>query len=229
VSTAGQQPPPAVVHRALASPTRLRLLEVLRDSENPLSAQALADALDLHPNTVRNHLGILANAALVAVTVAATGGRGRPQHLYVACSSTAGTEDREGYEVLAGLLADRVVRDHADAEQLVEQATMAWAREQVALTDTGPDGRPALKQLRELLERLGFSTRFDEVNDDEVALVSEGCPLTPLAEHNPRIACSFHRGVVRGVLGACDGKVALDAFESDPGERRCRGRLRIAS
>jgi len=229
VNTEGQQPPPAVVHRALASPTRLRLLEVLRDAETPRSVQALADALDLHPNTVRNHLGILTNAGLVAVSIATRGGRGRPQHLFVARCSTSGPGDREGYEVLAGLLADRVVRDHDDAEHLVEQATMAWAREQVVSSDVGADARPALQRLGELLERLGFTTRFDQANDAEVVLVSEGCPLTPLAEHSPRIACSFHRGVVRGVLGAGDGKVSLDAFEADPEERRCHGRLRIAS
>ncbi len=70
------------VHRALASPVRARLLELLRAAASPLSIGHLADRLDLHRNTVRSHLGVLEIAGLVEHETDAPDGPGRPRSLY---------------------------------------------------------------------------------------------------------------------------------------------------
>src|SRR5450759_1037436 len=71
-------------HRLLAGLTRSRLLAVLRDSRGPMGIRELADAVGLHPNSVREQLARLAEAGLVATETASPSGRGRPRLRYVA-------------------------------------------------------------------------------------------------------------------------------------------------
>ena len=52
-------------HRALAEPSRARILETLAAAGEPLDAAELAERVGLHPNTVRWHLGVLADAGFV--------------------------------------------------------------------------------------------------------------------------------------------------------------------
>ncbi len=53
-------------YRALADPTRRRILKLLRDGELP--AGAIADQFEISWPSVSRHLGILANAGLVEPT-----------------------------------------------------------------------------------------------------------------------------------------------------------------
>lgn len=53
-------------YRALADPTRRRILKLLRDGELP--AGAIADQFDISWPSVSRHLGILARAGLVETT-----------------------------------------------------------------------------------------------------------------------------------------------------------------
>ena len=48
-----------LLHRALGSPSRVRLLEVLREQDGPLDARELSERKALHANTVRSHLARL--------------------------------------------------------------------------------------------------------------------------------------------------------------------------
>ena len=54
-------------HRALADPTRVRILDLLRSADGPLTVADLAAPLGLHPNTVRSHLHLLDEAELVVL------------------------------------------------------------------------------------------------------------------------------------------------------------------
>ena len=65
-------------HRALADPSRARLLECLRASEAPLSVDQLAAEVGLHQNTIRAHLAVLEDASLVVVRSESGGRPGRP-------------------------------------------------------------------------------------------------------------------------------------------------------
>ncbi|HEY6052537.1 MAG TPA: helix-turn-helix domain-containing protein, partial [Gaiellaceae bacterium] len=114
-------------HRALADPSRARILAEL--AEGPLDTRELARRVGLHVNTVRVHLGALADAGLVEAATAPSRGRGRPRLVY--SSTGAEPDDGRRYRLLAEMLTALVARFGPDAaEQLVEIGE-AWGRHMV--------------------------------------------------------------------------------------------------
>lgn len=76
------------MYRALASASRISLLETLRSGERMTIAE-LSEAVDLHPNTTREHLARLVDAGFVICEPEQRRTRGRPRILYrLAESST---------------------------------------------------------------------------------------------------------------------------------------------
>ena len=72
------------LHRALSEPSRVRILEALREAEAPLDARELGTRVGLHWNTVRSHLRVLAEAGLVSARREERTRPGRPRLLYEA-------------------------------------------------------------------------------------------------------------------------------------------------
>lgn len=222
----------SVIHRALASPTRERLMEVLRSADGPMSSRELATSVDLHPNTVRSHLGILVNAGLVACARQAPRGRGRPRHVYTAIGEPHDVQarfDGESYDLLAAVLADRVRIDHADADRVIEETAAAWVGQRVGGDPTPSTDREAIERLLGMLAALGFASRTVNAADGSVNLVADRCPIAAVARSHPDVACSFHRGVVRGLLASLGGRVALAGLEVAPLGDGCRAILRSAA
>lgn len=219
--------PATVVHRALASPARARVLELLRAADAPMTVQELADAVDLHPNTVRNHLAILENARLVVSERRRTSGPGRPHLVYSAGPmDPAGAPETEAARLLTDLLATQVRADHPDTERVVEDAATAWGLRLVADGDAPLDERAALDRLVGLLAELGFDARIEGDLVHGVDVVVERCPLATVARDHPQVACSFHRGITRGVLDGLGDRLALQVFAADPATGHCRASLR---
>ena len=79
-------------HRALADPSRVRVLECLRASEGALSVARLAAEVGLHQNTIRAHLAVLEDASLVVVRSENGGRPGRPRLLFTAVPDEAEAE-----------------------------------------------------------------------------------------------------------------------------------------
>src|SRR5690606_3696626 len=71
-------------YRALADPTRRRILRILEDMGEPVTVDQLSSLLGLHSNTVRGHLEALERAALVERSVENRRTPGRPRLLYSA-------------------------------------------------------------------------------------------------------------------------------------------------
>ena len=225
-------PEASVIHRALASPTRERLLQVLRSEGAPMSSRDLGAAVDLHPNTVRSHLGILVNARLVACSRQAPCGRGRPQHVYTAIDGPDDDPaplDGESYDLLAAVLADRVRLDHPDAGQVVEETAAAWVDRRVGVDPAPASDEAAIERLLEDLAALGFASHTLDMADGSVCLVTDRCPIAAVARSHPDVACSFHRGVVRGLLASLGGRVGLAELEAEPAGAGCRAFLRSAA
>lgn len=225
-------PEASVIHRALGSPTRERLMEELRTRNAPMSSQELGAAVGLHPNTVRSHLGILVNAGLVASARRAPSGRGRPQHVYtvVADRQAARAHDnQEGYDLLASVLADRVWVDHPDAGLVVETAAARWMENRVGSDPLPATDDEVVERLVEELAALGFASHTRGIAGGSVCLVADRCPIAAVARSHPDVACSFHRGVVRGLLAALGWRIRLAGFEVDPAGDGCRATLRAVS
>jgi predicted ArsR family transcriptional regulator len=220
----------AIVHRALASPTREHLLELLRSTAEQLDVQELALEVGLHPNTVRSHLAILENAGLIVSSRVPSSGPGRPRHVYRATGHREARRDgSEGYRLLATVLADRLRSAGPSASDAVEDAATDWGTQMVDAADGELTADEAAARLVQLLARLGFGSHLDGKLADGAVLHVIDCPFSEVARTHPEVACAVHRGLTRGLLRALGDSVELLHMVADPDTRRCRATLRSSS
>ena len=182
------------VHRALADERRKRILEELRGERAGLDVQELARRLGLHQNTVRFHLGVLADAALVDSRPATGAGPGRPRILY-RLGRAAPAAGRDEYRLLATVLAG-AVDERPTGPSDAEEAGRVWGRYLVRRNPfTRISAEDATEEIVDLLDQQGFAP---EGGDGEIRM--RRCPFHDLAETNPGVVCGVHRGLVSGAL-----------------------------
>ncbi|MHA6783057.1 helix-turn-helix transcriptional regulator [Pseudonocardia saturnea] len=199
-------------HGALAVPSRVRLLDRLRAADEPLTAQELAASCGLHVTTVRFHLDVLTDAGLVQARTAAAGRRGRPRMLYQ--PATAG-EGSAGYELLSGFLAAHWPGTRAERSRRAERAGRAAA---AAARDVRTPEEPALStdealaRISGVFAELGFEP--DVVPDGDGARIElHRCPFGAVAVEHPEVVCSFHLGLLRGLLDGSGTSAAVTGLE----------------
>lgn len=228
------------VHRALASPVRAQVLELLRTSASPLAIGELADRLDLHRNTVRSHLGILEIAGLVEHDTDRPDGPGRPRSLFRSAPTgpadeqadeASGAEPSDGGDanhLLAALLAERFDSRDTEVAPLAEDAARQWARRRSTAAQPA-DADDGIARVLAALEQWGFTASVDDPAGDErdgaVTLWFRRCPLDAVATANPEIACAVHRGLTRGILDALERPFDLAELTPRRSAGRCTARL----
>jgi predicted ArsR family transcriptional regulator len=191
----------AAVHRALSSPTRARLLSLLRGTTAAASVGDLAERTGLHPNTVRAHLGVLEEAGLVRSAPEPRDRPGRPRIVYEAADvGDAGTAGGDGYRFLAQMLAGHIATTSSDPTTEATELGAAWGRH---LTPAPPPSRrpprdEVVEQLRSLLEGLGFDPELEESTGAAPRLLLRRCPFLRVAEEHQEIVCSIHLGLMQG-------------------------------
>ncbi|MEZ5100043.1 MAG: helix-turn-helix domain-containing protein [Thermoleophilia bacterium] len=203
------------VHRALASPARVRLLELLREAPEPVGAIELAERLGVHPNTVRAGLAILVDAGLATSEPQARTEPGRPKIVF---STSRGPSEQElgGYRLLASMLA-RALAEAPDAPQLAIDAGEAWGRYLVERPE--PHARPtaadAIAHVVHLLDAHGFAPGVEEGPgaSGEVTVCMRRCPFLELARANQGVVCSAHLGLLRGALAELGSELGATALE----------------
>jgi len=186
---------PTAIYRALADERRSRIVEELRGERRGVDAQTLASRLNVHPNTVRWHLGILADAGLVSARRARSHAPGRPRTLYALCPDAA-MPNRDEFRLLASVLTTALARE-AEGTAKSENAGRMWGRylapRQPPFARTSHE--EATADAVRLLADQGFAP---EVDGNEIDL--KRCPYFDLAEQHSEIVCSVHRGIVAGAL-----------------------------
>ncbi len=194
-----------IQHRALAHPSRVRLLEELRAHEEPRSADQLAADLGLHPNTVRGHLHVLEEAELVLSTNDRRGRPGRPRKVFAAIPEDA---ERE-HALLAAALASSLEL-LPEGVGISRSAGRSWGRTLIERLEPGrePDQAACVERIASLLRRRGFAP---ETIPGE--LVMHRCPFRELAERYPRVVCSFHAGLIDGALEELGAPLVLEGLE----------------
>src|SRR5450759_5608109 len=130
-------------HRVLAGISRARLLTVLERSARPMGVRELADAVYLHPNTVRQHLDQLVEAGLAVRDAAPPIGRGRPALRYAA-EPGSDEQDPVAYRALAGVLVEQVAL-LPDGVGVARTAGEPWGR---ALEPEATDSAPTTDAIR---------------------------------------------------------------------------------
>ncbi|PHP53733.1 helix-turn-helix transcriptional regulator [Actinomyces ruminis] len=177
--------------RAELSQARRRVLEEVEHTPHPLTAAQVARTLNLHHNTVREHLDALAEAGLVTVSTSSTGRRGRPALRY----APAGPDPAQVVGSYLTLL-DAIVEQLGDGEQARLRA-LAIGRRWAQLTPADPLDPPAqeilsaaqLTALLPHLSRMGFAPDFD---GEQVIL--KACPLMTSSRPPHPLVCLMHEG-----------------------------------
>jgi predicted ArsR family transcriptional regulator len=211
----------AAVHRALADDRRERIVQELRGTRDGLDVQELARRLGLHQNTIRFHLGVLADAGLVSSQPAERSVPGRPRIVYRlrAEAAAAGTDE---YRLLATILAGTVA-GRTEGPSEAEAAGRAWGRYLVRRPEplTRLSDAEATSQVVELLDQQGFAP-----DQGESQIRMRRCPFHDLAETQPHIVCSVHRGLLSGALDELGSELEVDGLDVFVEPDLCIARLR---
>lgn len=206
-------------------PTRARVLALLQDAREPLTAAAVAERLGLHANTARFHLDGLTEADLVVREREERSTPGRPKVLYRVESGAPEVAHRS-YRLLAEILTSYLADRLPDPASSAEEAGRAWGRYLAA--PAAPFRRPAeadaLAELVGGLDRIGFESHVAEDADDLRLEVSH-CPFLEVAEGHHDVVCSVHLGLMRGMLEQMGAPVSASMLEPLVEPSRCLAHL----
>ncbi len=207
------------VLKALGDTTRYAIYQELAASPRPRSTTEVAEALGLHPNTVRPHLERMREVGLLEVTVDARGGVGRPQHRYgLAVDAPSLGLEPAPLPMLARLvlrLAERAGLSGADAAEVARGQGAADAARYRAAPST-------LEALVSELDRLGFDPEVtDGASPDDAVVGFCHCPFRDVAERFPDLVCGMHRGLVEGFVDAM-GDATVTEFSTLVDRTPCR-------
>ena len=195
------------VLKALGDNTRYAIYLELARAARPLGTAEIAEALGLHPNTVRPHLDRMREAGLLDVTTDGRGEVGRPQHRF----SLATEAPSLGLEPPTVPVLARMVLNMAERLQASTTDAFAVGHAEGASRAASYAAYPsALEALVDDLDRLGFDPAVAESDAPDNAIVAfANCPFATYAESHPDLVCGLHHGLVAGFVDAMgDAEVA---------------------
>jgi predicted ArsR family transcriptional regulator len=219
----GDGPTPRLaVLKALGDNTRYAIYLELARSQSPRSTADVADALGLHPNTVRPHLERMREVGLLDVEVDGRGSVGRPQHLYALApdAPSLGLEP-PAFPLLAGMLAEAAAAAGVDADQVAA----AGAAQGRAMATARAAPRSCVQALTAALDELGFDPAAAD-DGTAVTIAFTHCPFRELAEAHPDIVCNLHRGLIEGFVEHVGG-ASVDRFGTLADRDPCQVELSV--
>ncbi|HZA18665.1 MAG TPA: helix-turn-helix domain-containing protein [Pseudonocardiaceae bacterium] len=202
-------------HGALASASRVRILDLLRGSATALDVQQIAEQSDLHPTTVRFHLKILVDAGLTwCRSDPRRGASGRPRLLYTAATDHSGTLHQPGYQLLADILASYLAASSTIPRGVPEEAGRAFARRH--RRSSQPFGEvssdEAMRQVIAVFAELGFQPELASHGPHHRMLL-HACPFRALATKYPEVICAVHLGLLKQSLANLSASVQAASLE----------------
>lgn len=191
---------------------RAQVLATLRGARDPLSINAIAEQLGVHPNTVRFHLDGLVAAGRVEQLSGDIGGPGRPANLYRARREM----DRNGpsnYRLLARIMTSRLAETERRPTTAARDLGRTWGPSLMGEESPPATTRTAaLTQLTNLLDDLGFKPeRGNAARAKQIRL--RHCPFLDLVDDHADIVCALHLGLMQGALSAIDAPVTVDQLD----------------
>ncbi|HTX95425.1 MAG TPA: helix-turn-helix domain-containing protein [Mycobacterium sp.] len=189
---------------------RREVLRVLRASPDPMSIAAIADLLEVHPNTVRFHLDSLVGEGQVEHVELDRKGPGRPPLMFRAVRQM----DRGGtrhYRLLAEVLASAFAAERDPGAKALA-AGRAWGRKQ----DSTPqlhNADEAIDHLVDMLDQLGFAPERRVANGEQQVGLRH-CPFLELAENRTAVVCPVHLGLMQGAMETWGAPVSVDRLEA---------------
>jgi predicted ArsR family transcriptional regulator len=217
----------AAVTSAFGDPTRRDIYLFARESADGVTAAAVAERFDMHPNVARHHLDKLAAGGYVGVHLERPegGGAGRPsKHYRVADKSVPLGFSAKKDDLLVTLLGRALALLPPDAaEAMAEEVGEQYGRALAADMAPGENHRTfrnALHAVAEALTAHGFAAHA-EARGTSLRIISEQCPFGDAAVQHPFI-CAVDRGIIKGMLGTLYGETVPETSASRPqGDQVC--------
>lgn len=206
--------------RALANATRHEIFQLALTGEAPVGVAELAERFGVHANAIRQHLGILVDAALLVERTAPASGRGRPRHEYtVDPAAQARWGPTSPYEALAVWLSD-LLRTGDSPETVGERAGS------LAVTSASTQPVDAVEELVDQMARHGFAPEVTR-HGDTVDIELRACPFPSVASTDPATVCGLHLGLARGIAAHRATLVVDELLTDQPGVGGCRLRCHL--
>lgn len=216
-------------HKLLADPTRLEVLWTL--SKAPQTVAGLAAALGVHVNTIRAHLDRLQTEGMITQEKGSPYGRGRPARRFHLSEEASRQSDPPGRdyrllsEVLLGVLR---YRSGGELEQEARGSGVRWGRHLASSHSPKPGKEPNPEEAAELVERVFERMQFaPEVQRTERGwdVLLHNCPYKEVARDNQDAVCSFHHGVLEGILKVIGSDLEPESLEPFVRPDVCRASL----
>jgi predicted ArsR family transcriptional regulator len=187
------------------------VLRTLKAAHSALSIATIAEALDVHPNTVRFHLDTLVTTGRAERVASDRKGPGRPALMFRATQRTDPGGMR-GYRLLAEIFASGLAGDQ-DAATRAMAAGRDWGlrlpRPPSSVAGV-PDTEESVEQLVGLLDELGFAPERRAAEQVEL----RHCPFLEVAEKQEGVVCLMHLGLMRGALETWQAPVTVDRLDA---------------
>jgi predicted ArsR family transcriptional regulator len=203
----------SAVTSAFGDPTRRDIYLYARESEDGVTATAVADKFALHPNVARHHLDKLAAGGYLEVTVkrSAHTGAGRPSKHYKASAIVEPLDVHTRRDDLLATLLGRALAllPAAEAEKHAEGVGEEYGRslaERMSPGDVHRSFKSALAAVADALTAHGFAAHA-EARGTSLRIISDQCPFGNAAHEHP-VMCAVDRGMVRGMLAGLYGDTA---------------------
>jgi predicted ArsR family transcriptional regulator len=198
----------------------------LQDAASPLDVRELARRVGLHVNTVRLHLGVLAEAGLVATHREGRARPGRPRVLYEAAADALDTDAVASYRLLAEIVTSHLAGSAPDPSAHAEQAGRAWGAHLVRRPPpfASISKEDTVDQLVALHEQLGFRPELKRARNGK-EIVLRRCPFEQIATAYQAVICPLHLGLMRGALAELGSGVEADSLTPFARKGACVARL----
>ncbi|ODU02925.1 MAG: transcriptional regulator [Pseudonocardia sp. SCN 72-86] len=204
------------------SARRDEVLAALRAAAEPLGVAELAEALVLHPNTVRFHLDALLDAGRVERVAAPPSGPGRPALLFRVHRGMDPAGPRN-YRLLAAGLADGLAAG-PDPATAARAAGHAWGGRMVDTTTTRSRAG-AIDALVALLDDIRFAPVWPAPGGHDERIGLRHCPFLELIETRSDVVCPLHLGLMQGAMSALDAPVTIERLEPFAADDLCLAHL----
>ena len=206
--------------KTLGDNTRYAIYLELARSSRPLSTSDVAESLGLHANTVRPHLERMRDVGLLESRPDTSGAVGRPQKLYsLAPEAPSLGLEPPVFPMLARMLLSMASVAGIDRE-LAADAGRSEGRRRAHRREHA--ATPCVDAAVAMLDELGFDpARVDE--PDAVNVAFSHCPFAELAEAEPELVCSLHRGLLEGFVDETGGATVVEFHtlaDRSPGRSR---------
>lgn len=189
-----------------------------------MDIRAIAEVLDVHPNTVRFHLNFLTSDGRVERVEVDHKRAGRPPLLFRAVQQM----DRRGprrYRLLAEILTMGIAAGKTPRAKALA-AGRNWGKRLGARRASKPSVEESIDSLTGLLDELGFAPeRRDAAVEKQIGL--RHCPFLELAEVQKSVVCPIHLGLMQGALQSWSAPISVDRLDAFVEPDLCVAHLKL--